>query len=353
MKLAFVLLVPAFLLLGCVAPSGTANPAASATPALGDATASPAPTYDAAPAPSVVSNNDSLPSITAASSPPHPGPGQAFVLSVRAEDDFGVQSISWQSEDAFSIQPESNLVFCGLEKSCSASFGFVSSEGGLKTVTVYATDSSGRESSRVPIRLAVGPFDASSPTPAPLPVCGNRVCDEGESSATCSGDCAAAGPVCGNNACDNGEGFEVCPADCPYAGFACANGKCEGGESYESCPQDCGVTAKIGTACGDGACQPGEDAGYCPRDCADIKPNCGNMVCDSWETESTCREDCLGVGADAKTCSTNAACGYKEACKDGKCTKVDCTNDGQCGYAKKCKSNRCVRCRSGPYGPAC
>ncbi|MBI4360798.1 hypothetical protein HY572_03425 [Candidatus Micrarchaeota archaeon] len=341
MTRALVLLVFGFFLLGCVTSAPSNGPTASPTSLV---SATPIPTQDdAGPTPyaSVYPSYEPAPAYDAppwisgsSARPSNPDRGEPFVITASAQDDVGIQTISWESTDSFSIQPESASFDCGQQKSCSASFTFKAATEGMITISVYATDSSGKASPRSAMDITVRPFDYKEPTPTPAPS-------------------VSSGPVCGNNACDEKEGFEVCPVDCPYAGFACANGKCEGGESYESCPQDCGLSDIIGSSCGDGACEPGEDANYCPKDCASIKPNCGNNVCDAWETESTCLADCEGVGADAASCSSNAACGYREICRSGKCVKVDCTNDGQCGYGKECEGNRCVRCPSGPYGPAC
>ena len=345
MKRAFVLLVFGFLFLGCVTPSPNNGPTASSTPLV---SATPVPTQEASPSPYVsaypsagasVSPYDAPPRVASTSSrSSNPERGQPFVVDVKAEDDVGVKTISWASSDSFSSQPQTPSFDCGSEKTCSVSWTFKSATEGTRTVTVYTTDSSGKESTRSDLVFNVQPFDYKEPSPTPSSTPASSV---------------SSGPVCGNNACDEREGFEICPQDCPYAGFACANGKCEGGESYQRCPQDCGVSDIIGSACGDGACEPGEAADYCPKDCANIRPNCGNNVCDSWETESTCRADCPGITGDGKSCSSNEACGYKEICRSGKCVTVDCTNDGQCGYGKECESNRCVRCPTGPYGPAC
>ncbi len=297
----------------------------TATPAL-----SPAPATTATPAGPV---DVALPSIRATSaSPSNPDRNEPVNLSVSAEEDVGLKELSWESADELVRKPETNSFECGSQKTCAVSWEFASAQDGTKIITVYATDSSGKQSPKVPIEISVRPFDYK-PRPSPTPT--------------------PSAPFCGNGVCDAGEAFEVCPADCPFAGPKCANGKCEGGESYQSCPQDCSVSAIVGSTCNDGACEPGEDAANCPRDCVSIRPNCGNNVCDSWENRTTCLADCEAVSGGEKTCNSNAACGYRQICQSGKCVTVDCTNDGQCGYGRECENNRCVRCPSGPYGPAC
>ncbi|MBI2445358.1 hypothetical protein HYV43_03150 [Candidatus Micrarchaeota archaeon] len=310
----FILLLVSFLLLGCTSTpssSPSASPSASASPMVSptEAAATAAVSADDLP----VFSNDAAPRVTSTMArPSNPDRNQPFILDATAEDDLGVKAISWESTDSFSIQPQSASFDCGLQRTCSASFTFASSADGVKTIRVYATDSTGHESSRSSIEFAVRPFDYQAPTATPA--------------------ATASGP----------------------SGPACANGVCDGGESYQSCPQDCSVSSAAGAACGDGACSSGEDAALCAADCTPIRPDCGNNVCDASESSSTCSADCPVASASVTpACTSNSACGYKQICRDGQCVTVKCTNDAHCGYGKRCSSNSCVRCRSGPYGPAC
>lgn len=89
--------------------------------------------------------------------------------------------------------------------------------------------------------------------PASCTICGDGVCESGES---CTADCT----TCGDGLCSPGE---VCSIDC--GGF-CGDGICELGES---CGLDCGFGF-----CGDGICDVGEqdcpDCGQCsPPPCID------------------------------------------------------------------------------------
>lgn len=206
----------------------------------------------------------------------------------------------------------------------------------------------------------------------PKGVCGNQVCEQGETEASCAADCAA---TCGNSICENGEEAS-CPADCTE----CGDGVCGASETL-TCPQDCGVcvpSTKLclggllrvcnanGTAfedincgvfdricaagecveagicgnkacekdedqscpadckeiCGDGDCGAGEDFGNCSADCV---PLCGDQKCEGNETPLGCAIDCLatcGNGAcDPLEDRTNCAkdCGFcgNGVCEDG------------------------------------
>jgi hypothetical protein len=97
---------------------------------------------------------------------------------------------------------------------------------------------------------------AGTPSAAPPPptVCGNGICESGETTSSCPTDCTAppppppVGPTCGNGSCEVGETNASCPADCPITpvpppSAVCGNAICEGGETYVSCPADCQAPA--------------------------------------------------------------------------------------------------------------
>jgi hypothetical protein len=67
--------------------------------------------------------------------------------------------------------------------------------------------------------------------------------------------------LCGDGICNNGETHATCSPDCPL-GPVCGNGRCEAGETASSCPRDCGVVV----GCGNGICEAGEPTS-CPQDC--------------------------------------------------------------------------------------
>ena len=147
------------------------------------------------------------------------------------------------------------------------------------------------------------------------PVCGNGVCESGESQANCPGDCNGAGPVCGNGSCEAGETQAGCPADCG-GGADCAGKECgspKPGVTCGSCPEGnychyefyCvpkeGICTPVceGKQCGDDGCDgscgecpaglvcsgagtctsPGLDGNDITEDYGDCEPDCGNRVC--------------------------------------------------------------------------
>jgi len=108
-------------------------------------------------------------------------------------------------------------------------------------------------------------------------VCGNRVCESGESASSCLDDC----PICGDSICGPVESSSSCPNDCPVV---CGDSICSSGEDSFNCPGDCGT-------CGNFDCDPGEDYS-CPEDCA----ICGNFVCEPGEDPFSCSSDCCVPG---------------------------------------------------------
>lgn len=94
---------------------------------------------------------------------------------------------------------------------------------------------------------AIEALCAAAPDPR-LCACGDGTCkvEQGESTATCPGDC---GSRCGDAACNGGETGDNCYSDCG----ACGNGSCEQGEVLRmNCPADCGCPPGLSPT--DGVC---------------------------------------------------------------------------------------------------
>lgn len=188
-------------------------------------------------------------------------------------------------------------------------------------------------------------------------VCGDGKCTGNEAS-TCPADCTT-GPVCGNSICEMGETPSSCAIDCPVTDL-CGNGKCDTGETPLTCIQDCTTAAcctSLGYKCGDvpqcagtcGVCS-GTQTCNASHKCV-AGSTCGNGTCDANETNATCPSDCP---AAAKVCGdltcaageTSAICPIDcppSGCTDGFCssseTKTSCPQD--CDPATQCMLNNC------------
>jgi len=169
-------------------------------------------------------------------------------------------------------------------------------------------------------------------------VCGNGICESGETQVSCATDCKPKAS-CGNASCEAGEA-PSCVLDCNAqvaAMLPCVKQNC--GSNLAACLTlpDCAAALNTGTACaikcgqseasclekclqsmgsnssatsvavctlqagcygttppskcGNGFCDSGETSNSCPADC---KPAtvCGNGTCESGETASSCPYDC-------------------------------------------------------------
>ncbi len=220
-------------------------------------------------------------------------------------------------------------------------------------------------------------------------LCGNGVCEDGETKANCIDDCGGtdpdpiscvqnncpkqldqclAQPACAQAtecflACDDDACFEKClqkvppeafktfgplmncaqQAGCtgdPQPGPVCGDGMCQPGESPMNCPEDCmGGEPSCEDKCGeftdqwpcqcDGQCVEFGDC--CPdysKFCQEPGPVCGDGVCSKpMESEKSCPKDC---SSGPKPCTGKADCGDFEVCCDTG-DGLHCVASGQCG----------------------
>ncbi len=183
--------------------------------------------------------------------------------------------------------------------------------------------------------------------------CGDGVCSDGESCATCPADC---GRCCGDGVCAEDEDCATCLADC-----ACGDGeRCDA--EARMCVPACVPVDCAERACGSDGC--GGDCGTCPAgsvcDDGECGPWCGDGTCDPDEGCATCPADCgacCGDGActaphgeDCATCPADCACGPDGLCDDElracapvcqpACAGRTCGPDGCGGVCGVCAGGR-------------
>ncbi len=154
--------------------------------------------------------------------------------------------------------------------------------------------------------------------------------------------------VCGNGVCEVGESYQTCPQDCsdpvepggfwdPCQSIAdCDNGMvCVETDDGGRCV---GFCSNVGSAaeCPDGAVcmglenpQPGQE-GVCYMQEA---PVCGDGVCSGGETEATCPQDCTG-GAACGDVTYQGCCDGESLnwCEDEQLQTQDCSGSPSCGW---------------------
>ena len=191
----------------------------------------------------------------------------------------------------------------------------VTDAGAVQPDATSGSDAAVASDTAVSTDAAASTDAGSNPPDVPAPVCGNGVCQAGETAQNCPADCQSTGGgqgtwTCGDAKCDIGEEF-YCQADC--LGPGCGDGVCKWPETSQACPADCkssgGSGGGGGWVCGDGKCDIGEQF-YCQKDCQ----------------VQTSPDQCL-----ADKCATELAkCQAKAGCMDA----VNCLE--KCGASWNC-----------------
>lgn len=174
--------------------------------------------------------------------------------------------------------------------------------------------------------LICGPGSCVSPG-----VCGNDVCEAGESGETCPADCRADQECQPNSATCDGNTLVRCNAagmvaertDCADEGLVCGNGLCQPsgvcgnsvceGDESETCPEDCDAAT-----CGNDVCEAGEPEG-CPQDCAELVCVPGERICNGPQLTV-----CSPSGQSLNTIDCTR---YEQTCGRGNCVPpMECGN---------------------------
>ena len=192
------------------------------------------------------------------------------------------------------------------------------------------------------------------------PVCGNGLCEDGESEFSCPEDCDTTVPPPGG-------GVEAClEENCPAELEACLDdaacvaaldciGECPPGDQgcLFGCAQAAGFSGAAidaglcgqgagcfdgddppGPVCGDGVCQDGESAFSCPEDCSNGPTECAPGCPDFWIGDDICDPQC-----DVPACEFDGGdcdgpgTGGDEAIQ---CIVEECNVGNQCQNSNSC-----------------
>ncbi len=179
-------------------------------------------------------------------------------------------------------------------------------------------------------------------------VCGDAVCDVGESPLSCPQDCP---DVCGDGVCSGIENPLNCGQDCPDV---CGDGLCSGVEATTTCPADCG------SACGDGVCNGSEDEQTCPADCAvQCIPDGSGLGCNGTTQCCSGVGNCTGGKPTDRVCAPVASvCGDgvvegSEQCEAGVALADTCVSLGFDSGTLACNVSTCAYDTSACVGGSC
>ena len=219
-------------------------------------------------------------------------------------------------------------------------------------------------------------------------VCGNGVCEDGESCSSCPEDCGVCLTFCTDS--DGGQNYSLkgtttndlisrvdscydpaiglvdsCVDDnCALKEFYCSiDYEVYADINYDACPNGCQNAICI--ECGNGVCEEGEDCLDCSDDCiggsggtcsACWKGQCDG-ICNAKKETSACADCaesyCCGDGIcggaeDAYNCQTDCGCTSNADCNDGESCTADVCNAGicentwpACGISDGCCADQC------------
>ena len=219
------------------------------------------------------------------------------------------------------------------------------------------------------------------------PVCGNGVCEAGETQQSCAQDCQPP-QTCGNGVCDAGETSAICPQDCQApGGLSCAEGfDCVMNCETEACATNCDTqvteqAAKnalhalfqciVDSQCEDTACieqRCGDELNACYG--GGGQPVCGDGACEAGETAQSCPQDCQAPGGlscaegfdciascETDACATNCEAQITDqAAKNALYALFQCIVDNQCedtACVEQFCANEINACFDGGAQPVC
>ena len=166
--------------------------------------------------------------------------------------------------------------------------------------------------------------------------CGS--CPDGQ---TCKADGSAclSASLCGNQVCDAGESTTTCPGDCPCVkkceGKACGSDGCGGLCAKCATGSNCNSTGTlcVPKTCGNAICETGETAVNCLKDCSSCTKNCTGKICGSDGCTGTC-----GACPSGQTCKADGT-GCSATCTKN-CSGKVCGSDGCGGSCGACPSGQ-------------
>jgi len=191
-------------------------------------------------------------------------------------------------------------------------------------------------------------------TEAKSPVCGDKVCDAGETHASCPSDCPDNTPGSG---CSSDE--MACAGGCVPTGTRCCGTSLDGTAAVycrdgdATCSAD--STAENGWRC---TCPGGQK--FCDHYCIPEGASCCGDGSATYCETGTCKPDssqpsgygCFG-SSNSNECSNDSDCGGTDYCENGECHYGECSYSGDCGECSRCDSHQCYYCGYGPYGCYC